>query len=152
MSEDETRPVEDRAEVQQIAKAAGEVASLIVRAAAERAASMERLMSPEVRAALPAIARLVDNGGLDQLQQLAQLSGAVEDALSDDIVARLADSASEGLDLIDQLNRSGLKRALPVLTRLVDNGDLERVAQLARVYGAAEDAISDDVVARLADS
>ncbi|MCL4766957.1 MAG: hypothetical protein KJZ80_12030, partial [Hyphomicrobiaceae bacterium] len=87
----------------------------------------------------------------ERVAQLARVYGAAEDAISDDIVARLADSASEGLDLVDQLNRSGLKRALPVLTRLVDNGDLERVAQLARVFGAAEDALSDDVVARLAE-
>lgn len=83
---------------------------------------------------------------------IVHLTKAANDALSDDIIARLASSAGEGLDLLDQVNRAGLGRALPALTALVDSGDLDRLVQLARVYGSAQDAMSDDIVSRLAES
>jgi|LNFM01.1.fsa_nt_gb hypothetical protein len=77
---------------------------------------------------------------------------AANDALTDDMVSRIAQTASEGMDLIDQVNRSGVKRALPAIASLVDNGDLDRLVKLARVYGSAEDALSDDIVGRLAET
>jgi len=36
------------------------------------------------------------------------------------------------LSLLDQVHRSGLEKALPALTRLVADGDIERLAQLAQ--------------------
>ncbi len=74
------------------------------------------------------------------------------DALSDDIVGRLAEVAGDGLVLLDKVNNSQLEQALPTISRMVENGDLDRVANLARVMGAAGDAMSDDIVSRLAET
>jgi hypothetical protein len=87
--------------------------------------------------------------GADQLEHLVK---AANDALTDDMVSRIAQTAADGMDLIDQVNRAGLQRALPALTSLVDNGDLDRLVRLARVYGSAEDALTDDMVGRLAET
>ena len=97
-----------------------------------------------------AIAALVDNGDLDNLVALARVAGSAQDSLSDDIVGRLAGLATGGLDLLDRVNRSGIAKALPTLTALIENGDLDRIAGLARLAGSAEDALSDDIVGRLA--
>lgn len=88
------------------------------------------------------------NGSTD----VEHLVRAAKDALTDDMVTRIAQTAAEGMDLIDQVNRSGVKRALPAIASLVDNGDLDRLVKLARVYGSAEDALSDDIVGRLAET
>lgn len=77
------------------------------------------------------------------------LQGA-RDALTDDMVTRLAATAGQGLELLDRVNRSGVGEALPAVAGLVHSGDLKRVADLARVLGAAEDALTDDTVTRLA--
>lgn len=84
--------------------------------------------------------------------ELERVAQAARDALTDEMVARLADTAAEALDLIDRLNRSGLAKAIPVLAQMANNGDLERLAQLARVYGSAQDAVTDEMVARLAEA
>jgi hypothetical protein len=77
---------------------------------------------------------------------------AARDSLSDEMVARLAGTASDAMDLIDRVNRTGLYRAIPTLAELVNNGDLDRLAKLARVYTAAEDSLSDEMVGRLAET
>lgn len=77
---------------------------------------------------------------------------AARDSLSDEMVARLAGTASDAMDLIDRVNRTGLYRAIPALAELVNNGDLDRLAKLARVYSSAEDSISDEMVGRLAET
>ena len=74
---------------------------------------------------------------------------AARDALSDEMVGRLASSAGSTMELLDQVNRAGLARAIPALTELVNNGDLDRLAKLARVYGASEDALTDEMIGRL---
>jgi uncharacterized protein YjgD (DUF1641 family) len=71
------------------------------------------------------------------------------DALSDDIVGRLGSTMGEGLMLLDQVSRSNLDKAIPLIDHLVETGDLERAANLVRVLGAAGDAMSDDIVGRL---
>ena len=71
------------------------------------------------------------------------------DALSDDIVARLGSTMGEGLILLDQISRSNLDKAIPVINHLAETGDLERGANLLRVLGAAGDALGDDIVGRL---
>ena len=71
------------------------------------------------------------------------------DALSDDIVARLGSTMGEGLMLLDQVSRSNLDKAIPVINQLAESGDLERGANLLRVLGAAGDALGDDIVGRL---
>ncbi len=80
------------------------------------------------------------------------LVSAARDALSDEMVSRLAGFCSEGMDLMDRVQRSGLTRAIPVLAGMVDNGDLDRISQLARVYQAFQDALTDDMVGRLAET
>lgn len=102
--------------------------------------------------AIPQLAQMVDNGDLQRLVNLARVYGSAEDALTEEMVGRIAAAASDGLSLMDQVNRSGLEKALPTLTRLVADGDMERLAQLARVYGAAQDAMSEEIIGRLAEA
>lgn len=53
---------------------------------------------------------------LQRLVEMAQLVGAARDAMSDEIVGRLAGAMSEGLNLLDRLTRNdGLMRLLQVL-------------------------------------
>ena len=68
------------------------------------------------------------------------------------MVTRLSATAADGMDLLDQLNRSGVGRALPALAQLVANGDLDRLVALARTYGAAQDAMTDEIVTRMAET
>lgn len=77
---------------------------------------------------------------------------AARDSLSDEMIARLAGTASDAMDLVDRVNRTGLYRAIPALAELVNNGDLDRLARLARVYTAAEDSLSDEMIGRLAET
>lgn len=71
------------------------------------------------------------------------------DALSDDIVGRLGTTMGDGLMLLDQISRSELDKAIPLINRLVETGDLEKIVNLVRVLGSAGDALSDDIVGRL---
>ncbi|HPP82670.1 MAG TPA: DUF1641 domain-containing protein [Rubrivivax sp.] len=102
--------------------------------------------------ALPALTKLVASGDVDRLSQLAGVYRAAEDALTDEMVGRLTQAVGDGLALIDQVNRSGLERAIPVLSELVASGDLQRLARLARVYASAEDALTDEMIGRLTDT
>ncbi len=70
--------------------------------------------------------------------------------LTDDMVGRLSETASEALTVLDGVKRARLAEALPVLEALVSSGDLARLAHMARLLGAAEDALTDDLVTRLA--
>lgn len=91
-----------------------------------------------------------DNPGA--LQEMEGVAIAARDALTEDIIGRVAGSAAEALDLVDSINRSGLGRAIPQLAQMVENGDLKRLVSLARLYGSAEDALTEDIVGRLAES
>ena len=102
--------------------------------------------------AIPVLAQMVQNGDLERVVQLARVYGSAEDALSDEMVGRLSEAVGGGLSLLDQINRSGLEKALPVLSRMAADGDFERIAQLARVYNSAEDALSDEMVGRIAET
>ncbi len=77
---------------------------------------------------------------------------AARDSLSDEMISRLAGTATDAMDLIDRVNRTGLYRAIPALAEMVNNGDLDRLAKLARVYTAAEDSLSDEMISRLAET
>ena len=77
---------------------------------------------------------------------------AARDALTDEMVARLAATAADSMDLVDEVHRSGLTRAIPALVQLVENGDLQRLVRLARIYGSAEDALTEEMVGRMADT
>jgi len=87
-----------------------------------------------------------------QALELERLVAASRDALTDEMVSRLGATAAEGLDLLDKVNRSGVAGALPAISQLVANGDLERLVALARTYGAAQDAMTDEMVARMAET
>ncbi len=99
---------------------------------------------------LPSLATLVENGDLERLVHLAGLMGAAEDSFSDDIVTRVSAMLGDGVDLLDRVNRSGIVHALPAITRLVDNGDLDRIVDIAQVLGSVSDSLSEDIVTRLA--
>lgn len=84
--------------------------------------------------------------------ELERLGAAARDALTDELVSRLSATAADGMDLLDQVNRSGVAKALPALAQLVANGDLDRLVALARTYGAAEDSLTDEMVSRVAET
>jgi uncharacterized protein YjgD (DUF1641 family) len=92
---------------------------------------------------------LVANGDLDNLVHLARLIGSAQDALTDDMIGRLAGAMTGGLEMLDQANRSGIVKALPAIGRMIESGDLDRIANLARLVGSAEDALTDDMIGRL---
>jgi len=102
--------------------------------------------------AIPALSEMINNGDLERLSQLAHVFHASQDALTDGMVSRLTEAMGEGLSLLDQVNRSGLEKALPTLSRMAADGDLDRLSQLARVYSSAQDALTDEMVGRLAET
>jgi uncharacterized protein YjgD (DUF1641 family) len=113
---------------------------------------IDRVNRTGLAKAIPAFADLVSNGDLERLTKLARVYGAAEDAVNEEMVGRLAATVGDALDFTDQMNRSGLVRAIPALAGLINNGDLDRLAKLARVYGAAEDALSEEMVGRIAET
>lgn len=102
--------------------------------------------------AIPVLAEMVKNGDLERLSQLARVYHASQDALSDDMIGRLTETVGGGLNLLDQINRSDFIKALPTISRMAADGDLERISQLARVYSSAQDALTDEMVGRLAET
>lgn len=143
------------AEVERLVEAASDALTddMVARLAATAGDTMElidRFHRSGVDRALPVLAEMINNGDLARLSQLARLLGSAEDALTDDMVGRLTGAIGGGLELIDQVHRANLDKALPVLSKLVADGDLERIAHLARLIGSAEDALTDDMVGRLA--
>jgi len=87
-----------------------------------------------------------------QALELERVVAAARDSLTDEMVSRLSATVADGMDLLDKVNRSGVSGALPAISQLVANGDLERLVALARTYGAAQDAMTDEMVARLAET
>lgn len=83
-------------------------------------------------------------------ENLSRLSEGAFDALTDEMITRMAKTAGDGLTLLDEIGESGLRDALPVIARLAKSGDLARIAHLARVWGAVEDALTDEMITRLA--
>ena len=147
----------DLQELERVAAAArdslsDEMVSRLSAATADGLDLLDKVNRSGVASALPALAELVRNGDLERLVQLARTYGAAHDALTEVMVERLTDAVSGGLDLLDRANRAELGKAIPQLAKMVNNGDLERVGSLARVVAAAEDAVTEDMVARLADT
>ena len=91
-------------------------------------------------------------GAESQALELERLVAAARDSLTDEMVSRLSATVADGMDLLDKVNRSGVAGALPAISQLVANGDLERLVALARTYGAAQDAMTDEMVGRLAET
>lgn len=111
---------------------------------------LDRVNRSGLEKAIPVLAEMANNGDLARLANLARLIGSAEDALTDDMVGRLTAAAAGGLELVDQASRSGIDRAWPTISRVVAAGDLERVADMARLVASAQDAMTDDMVNRLA--
>ncbi|HXZ47730.1 MAG TPA: DUF1641 domain-containing protein [Usitatibacter sp.] len=82
--------------------------------------------------------------------QIESFLRAAKDSVTDDMVNRLVESATQAMDLLDRVNRSGVSDALPAIAEMVRTGDMERVARYARLAGAAEDAVTDDMIGRFA--
>ena len=87
-----------------------------------------------------------------QALELERVVAAARDTLTDEMVSRLSATVADGMDLLDKVNRSGVAGALPAISQLVANGDLERLVALARTYGAAQDSLTDEMVGRLAET
>jgi len=68
------------------------------------------------------------DGDLERLSQLARLYSSAQDALTDEMVGRLAETMGEGLSLLDRLNRGGAGRLVEMLEKLESTGALERIA------------------------
>jgi uncharacterized protein YjgD (DUF1641 family) len=79
---------------------------------------LDKVNRSGVAGALPAISQLVANGDLDRLVGLARTYGAAQDAMTDEMVARLAETVAESLSLIDRINRAGLDRLVGSIERL----------------------------------
>ena len=96
------------------------------------------------------------NAPVEQTQlmdvELERVVAAARDAMTDEMVGRLSQAVGDSLALLDEVNRSGLGRAIPALAEMVNNGDLQRLVKLARLYGSAEDALTDEMVGRLSET
>ena len=84
--------------------------------------------------------------------EVERVAAAARDALTDEMVSRVSEAVGGGLALVDAVQRSGLDRAIPALVQLIDNGDLQRLVRLARVYSSAEDALTEEMVGRIAET
>lgn len=143
-------------EVQRVISAArdsltDEMVGRLAGSAAEALDLMDKAGRAGLAKAIPALAEMVNNGDLERIAQIARVYHAAQDALTDEMVGRLTDAVGEGLSLLDQVNRSDLEHALPVISRMAADGDLERLSQLARVYSSAQDALTDEMIGRLAE-
>lgn len=157
MSGEETEVMSNPGELERIMEAAtdsmtDDMVSRLSATASDAMDLVDRLNRSGVADALPAIATMVNNGDLDRVAQLARLYVAAEDSVTDDMVSRLSDTVGGGLALLDQVNRSSIGSAIPKISQLVESGDLDRVLELVRLVAGAEDAMTDDMVSRLADT
>jgi uncharacterized protein YjgD (DUF1641 family) len=145
------------AEVERVVSAArdaltDEMVSRLASTAGDAVELMDQVNRAGLARAIPALAQMVNNGDLERLAQVARLYNSAQDALTDEMVTRLSEAVGEGLALLDQVNRAGLDRAIPALAEMVNNGDLNRLVKLVRVYSSAEDALTDEMVSRLTDT
>ncbi len=130
--------------------ASDEMVGRLAGSAAEALDLVDQVGRAGLAKAIPKLAEMVHNGDLERLAQLARLYHAAQDSLNDEMVGRLSGALGDGLSLLDQVNRSGLEKALPAISRMASDGDFERLAQLARLYSSAQDALTDGMVERLA--
>lgn len=86
------------------------------------------------------------------LGELERLVEAARDSMTDEMVSRLSETAAGGIDFLDRVNRAGLNRAIPAIAQLVNDGDLDRLVQLARIYGSMQDAMTEEMVGRLSET
>jgi uncharacterized protein YjgD (DUF1641 family) len=129
-----------------------EMISRLSSSAGDAVELMDQVTRSGLGKAIPALAQMVHDGDLDRLGQLARVYSSAQDSLSDEMIGRLSEAIGEGLSLLDQINRAGLDRAIPAIAEMVNNGDLNRLVKLARVYGSAEDALTDEMIGRLTET
>jgi len=129
-----------------------EMVSRLATTAGDAIDMMDQVNRAGLARAIPALAQMVSNGDLERLSQVARLYSSAQDSLTDEMIGRLSQAVGDGLALLDQVNRAGLDRAIPALAEMVNNGDLNRLVKLARVYGSAEDALTDEMVGRLTET
>lgn len=146
-----------QAEVERVIAAAqdaltDEMVGRLSATAADAIDMIDQVQRSGLAKAIPSLARMVNDGDLERLAHLARVYAAGQDALTDEMVTRLTDAVGGGLALMDQVQRAGLERAIPALVELVDSGDLQRLVKLARVYSSAEDALTEEMVGRLAET
>ena len=127
-----------------------EMVGRLAQAASQGLDVLDDLQRHRISEVLPIVGELTASGDLARLARLARLVGAAEDTLTDEMVGRLAQAASQGLDVLDDLQRHRISEVLPIVGELTASGDLARLVRLARLVGAAEDAMTDDLVTRLA--
>ncbi|MDA8389268.1 MAG: hypothetical protein M0Z76_00765 [Gammaproteobacteria bacterium] len=97
-------------------------------------------MSTETKGPVP------ENEGRVAINRI--LDGA-QDALTDEMVGRLAEAMSASMTMLDEASRLKAGKVLPVLVQLAESGDLERLSHVARLVGAAQDALTDEMVVRM---
>jgi hypothetical protein len=129
-----------------------EMVSRMAATAGDAVELMDQINRAGLARAIPALAQMINNGDVERLSQLARVYSAAQDSLTDEMIGRLSEAVADGLALLDQVNRAGLGRAIPSLAEMVNNGDLDRLVKLARVYSSAEDALSDEMVGRLTET
>jgi uncharacterized protein YjgD (DUF1641 family) len=157
MSGQSEQPRAGSVEVERLAAAArdaltDEMVTRFAATAGDAVDLMDQVNRAGLARAIPALAEMVNNGDLERLSQVARLYHSAQDALTDEMVGRLSQAVGDGLSLLDQINRAGLDRAIPALAEMVNNGDLNRLVKLVRVYSSAEDALTDEMVSRLIDT
>jgi uncharacterized protein YjgD (DUF1641 family) len=83
---------------------------------------------------------------------LSDAFGAAANAVTDNMVERLATTLSNSLELVDRLNQPDTREAVDALleglTRLHRTGDLAALFELLHVLGAARAAATDSMVER----
>lgn len=147
-----TIPMKTEGEVQRMPALTDDMIARLDAGAGVAMDMMGKVQASGLDQAIPTLARMVANGDLERVSHLARVYAAAEDAVTDEMVTRLIDAVGGGLTLMDQVQRAGLERALPAFAALVNNGDLQRLVQLARLYNSAEDALSEEMVGRLAET
>lgn len=157
MSGEETEVMSNPGELERLAEAAtdsmtDDMVSRLSATATDAMDLVDRLTRSGVADALPAIAEMVNNGDLERVAKLARLYVAAEDSVTDDMVSRLSDTVGGGMALLDQVNRTSIGTAIPKIDQLIENGDLDRVLDLVGLVAGAEDAMTDDMVGRLAET
>lgn len=87
----------------------------------------------------------------DTVASVRHFVHAARDSVADEMIGRMAETFAQAVDLLDRLNRSNVYSALPIIERLVENNDLTRIVDYARIVSAAEDSLTDDMVGRIAE-
>ncbi|MEJ2625256.1 MAG: DUF1641 domain-containing protein [Pseudolabrys sp.] len=88
-----------------------------------------------------------------QMDEMARLSLAAREALTDGMVERLATMGGHGMELLDRLNdpatREAVHSLIDRLTELHKVGAIDTVCELALAVHGARNALTDNMVERL---